>query len=107
MAGGGGAGAGREEGETVVEPGRDLGEGQDVRAGRGQLDGQRDAVEPLAHEVDCGIAFGRRTGPRCGPLDEETTGVLGGERRHAPGDLAPHPQRFPGRGQDNQSGAGP
>ena len=38
-----------QQGETLVEPGVQLGHRHDSQPGRGQLDGQRDAVEPPAY----------------------------------------------------------
>ena len=54
---GGRAVPGREQEEAVVEASGDLGDVERVQAGRGQLDGQRQAVEPADDVGDHGQLF--------------------------------------------------
>ena len=72
---------GREQGEAVVESARDLGQVERVQAGRGQLDGERETVEP-AHDLGDALPVGgvgleaRHDG--AGPVDEQPDGVIVG-----------------------------
>ena len=124
----GGAAAGGEKVKAVVEPLDDLLEGEDADAGGGELDGERDAVEPpadLRDEVD--VVVGERKGGACdgGAFDEEAHGfklgealegvraggdlapVIGqGERRERPCGLAGDAERLAAAGEDAQVGRG-
>jgi hypothetical protein len=72
----GGAAAGREHAEAVLEPRRKVLYRQDAHAGGGQLEGQGDAVQPPAH-------LGHRRGV------VERQGELR-QRRRRPVDEEPH-----------------
>ena len=74
-----------QKGETLVEPGVQLGHRHDPQAGSGQLDGQRNAVEPPADAAD------NRSGPLVpgerhpvlrGAVGEEPHGLGVADRLH-------------------------
>ena len=117
MAGYGGPATRGEQPEHVVEPGGDLLGIEDAGPRGGQLDGQREPVEPLADVRDRhGVVVPQleRRPHRLGPLDEQADRLARGrhragdglaglrerERRHQPGALAAAPERLAARGHD-------
>ena len=125
MARGRGARAADQEGEDVVQPLGQLGRGQDPHPRRGQLDGQRQAVEPLADGGHLsGVLVGdlERRPDQLRPLLEQLDRVRGGqgrrgqagaraslgqrERRYLPVELALHAQSLAAGGQHGQRRAG-
>ena len=90
---------------AVVEPLGDLGGAHRPGAGRGQLDAERQAVEPSADLGDraaVGVEVGAG-GPR--PQHEQGGGVRERERRHRPHLLAVDAERLPARGEHDDAGA--
>jgi hypothetical protein len=78
----GGARPAREQPETIVQTGGDLFRGQQFDARGGQFDGERDAVELMAHLGDRGRVFARQceTGlARHRPIHEKLHGALPGQ----------------------------
>ncbi len=115
------ASSGREQPEAVLEAVQDLHRREGAQPHRGELDRQRDAVEPPA-QLHHGVAVavrelevGRHGG---GAVEEERDGVvvrgvagpdLGGwcrQGRHDEDLLALDPERVPAGGQDAQAGCG-
>ena len=77
-----------EQPEPVVEPAAISGDGQRLGAGRGELDGERQAVEAAAQLDQIVVVVGvAKSGlHRLGPLDEQRGGVVVGRAaRAAPG----------------------
>ncbi len=68
-----GSAAAGEQAEALVEAGRDLGGRHHASAGRGQLDGERDAVEPaqICAIVAAVLGVELESPPASGALDEE------------------------------------
>ena len=101
------AAAGAEHVEAVAQARGDLLERQRGRAGRGELDGQRHAVQTpadLLHGAG-GAVRGIEARPRRGgALAEQPLGL--GQRGHPPGDLVGAAQRLAARGQDAHAGPG-
>ena len=89
-----------EQAEAIVEPRRDLRDREHPRARRRELDGERDAVEPLADLGHHGrvVALARA-------LLEESDRLGRDQRRHAEGVLAGEAQRLAAGGQDREIGA--
>jgi hypothetical protein len=79
-----------EQGQRAVEPGQHRGRREDLDAGGGELDRERQAVQPAADLGDRRgvVAVDRevRLDPPC-PLDEERHGWGAKERRIVPGRL--------------------
>ena len=76
-----------QQAEAVVEPRGDLLDGERPHARGGQLDRQRDAVQPLAdlgHRRRVRIRQGEVGLHRGGPVDEEPHGLVLRQRRRAP-----------------------
>ena len=95
-----GAAAGGEDVEAVAQAGGDLLEREGGDARRGQLDGQRHAVQAPADLLDRRLVVlaGAEARVGGGALDEEAAGL--GQRRHPPDDLALAVQRLAARGHD-------
>ena len=89
-----------EQVEPLREPAQDLTRGKSLRAGGGELDGQRERVEARAQLADL---LGRL---ELRPLAEERHGVGLGERRHGELDLAPHAQQLAAGREHGEVGAG-
>jgi hypothetical protein len=129
LAGQRGAAAPRQHPEPVLEAGEELLHRQHPDAGRGQLEGQRDAVQPHAHLRDGGGVPGGQAEPgerRPGPVGEQAHGLRPGDlrdrgprlrvrtagerrerqRRHAPHRLTREPQRLAAGRQDADVRAG-
>ncbi len=115
------AGAAVEQPEPVVQPVRDLTGGQGAQPGRGQFEGQRQAVELAAdpdHRVDGVVVHGEAGAGRGGALREERDGgvrerplrsVAGcghGERRDRPERLAGDAERLAAGGEHGEPGCG-
>ena len=104
MAGLRGAGAAGEQ-VTAVEPLGDLGGAHRPGAGGGQLDAERQAVDPpadLGDRVLVGVEAGAG-GPR--PQHEQRAASGSGKRRHRPHLLAVHAERLAARGEHDDAGA--
>jgi hypothetical protein len=113
------AGALNQEAQRVVQGLNDLFNGQHLRAGCAELDGQWVAVQPPADRQDPGYAIvvHHEVGPYgVGPLEEELhrIDVLGGRRmgarlcgkwRDGPQHLSGNPERSPTCRHDGQIGA--
>ena len=100
------AAAGGEDVEAVAQARRDLIQRQGRHAGRGQLDGQRHAVQAPADLVDRRpvVVGGAEARVRGCALREQAARL--GQRRDAPGHLALAVQRLAARGEDAHAGAG-
>ena len=110
-----------QQARVALQPGRELRSPERRAPGRGQLDGQRHAVQPGAHLGDRGrVAFGQRErgAGRAGPGDEQAAGLGRGDRadravfrqfqrRHREDEFAGHVQAFPAGGHDADPGALP
>ena len=134
VTGRGGAVPSGQEAETVVQALGQLAWTEHRHAGRRQLDGQGDAVQPAADREHVPGVLGaeRESGlPEAGPLDEQAHGPVAlhrfqgrhhlralagpaqdvilrrGQGRDAVGHLTGHPQGLLAGGQELQSGAGP
>jgi hypothetical protein len=96
-----------EQVEALAQVRGDLVERERGRAGRGELDGQRHAVQApadLLHGAD-GVIRGIEARPRRGgALAEQPLGL--GQGGHPPGDLVGAVQRLAARGQDAHAGPG-
>ena len=107
LAGQRGARPAGQQAEPIVEPSGDLRERERPGAGGGQLDGERQPVEPGAdvgdHLVVVVGELERRAGG-LGPGDEEAHGVVGRERRHRPDGLAADAQPLAAGGEEPQAG---
>ena len=76
--------AARQQAELVVEPGGDLVDRQDPGPGGGQLERERDPVEPADELGDCGGVVAADPEPWAngrGPLDEQGHGLGPADRR--------------------------
>jgi len=94
--------------QTGIHAGEDLRRRHRAQPGRGQLDRQRQAVEPRAQPLDRGVALHvghepRHALPRA--LQEQVAGILGAERVQPPHGLADHAERLPAGGHDADPGA--
>jgi hypothetical protein len=120
VAGHGAALTAGEQTESVLEPVRHLPRIEDLNAGGGQLQSERDAVQAAAdphHGVGIVRVEGKAGPGRAGPLAEEADRVAVGEfggadivgrqrkRRHVPDDLAGDAEELPACGEDRQAGA--
>ncbi len=102
------AGTAGEQRGLVVEPGDELGERERPQPGGGQLDGERDAVEPVADAVDGRPWRGDgSTGGGTGALGEERRGVVAAQPGDPPDLFASNLQRLPAGGEDPSGGARP
>ena len=116
--------AGRAAGQqprVALQPGRELRRPERRAPGRGQLDGQRHAIQPGAHLGDRSrVAVGQRErgARRAGPGHEQAARLGRGDRtgravfrqfqrRHREDEFAGHVQAFPAGGQDADPGALP
>ena len=98
-----------EQAEGVVEAVRDLLGRQHAHARRGELDRERDAVEPPA-DLGHGRRVARRQRERrrrgLRPLDEQLHRLGARHRRHEPRRLAAHAERLAARRQHREPRAG-
>ena len=91
-----------QQAKAIAEPGHQIRWGQGSAAGRGQLDGQRDAVQATADLLDVGAGGGRieRHADRPRPLVEQLGGRPGRvQGRHRKELFVVDAERFPGGGQ--------
>ena len=109
--------------EPVIEPGVDLRYRQRTQPGRGQLQGQRNPVQPHAdrrHRRGVGLVNGEVRPAHCGALGEQLHRLESGQRagggqaggrdcqRGNPEDVLPaDAERFPAGDQQGCSRAGP
>jgi hypothetical protein len=109
-----------EQREPVVEPGKQLVHAERAHPPRGELERERQAVEPSADRRDRGrgaLVEGEPGRGRRGPRREQPhrtrrahrIGIARGghlQRQDLPQHLACHPERLPARGEDPQAGRG-
>ena len=114
-------GAAGQQARVALQAGRELRRAERRAPGRGQLDGQRHAVQPGAHLGDRGrVACGQRErgARRAGPGHEQAAGLGRGnragravfrqsQRRYGEDEFAGHVQAFPAGGQDAHPAALP
>ncbi len=104
----GGARAALEDAERVVEPLRQLPDRQHPDPGRGQLDRQRQPVEPGANLGDgllVGVGDGERRRHLPGPVLEQHGRVGPAKRRYRPGPLALDAEGLAAGREDAERGA--
>jgi hypothetical protein len=107
LAGQRGAAASAEHVEAVAEAHSDLVERQRGRAGRGELDGQRHAVQTPADLLHgAGGAIRGHRSPAAPRRRARRTAARLGQRGHPPDDLVGAAQRLAARGQDAHAGPG-
>jgi hypothetical protein len=94
-----GVAAALEQVESLPSRLEDLRRSEDARAGGGQLERERQLVEPAAELGDRLVRLEARA------LAEELDRLRLGERRHRVVDLAADPQQFPARDEEPQVGA--
>ena len=91
-----------QQSEPVIEAGRDLRRCHRAASRRGELDGQRDPIQPDAELLDRGQRriVQHEVGPGLHrPSHEEARGVTGGQRRQRHHVLTPETQRLAARRQ--------
>ncbi len=91
--------------EAVVQTLEDVGQRRGSDAPGGELDRQRDPVEPATDRLDrgtIGLRHRHRVVNRLGPLTEELEGVARAHRHHGHDPLAGQPERFSTRRQDRR-----
>ncbi|TQM66661.1 hypothetical protein FHX41_0242 [Actinomadura hallensis] len=96
-----------QQAEAVAEAGGELVRRHRAHPGRGELDRQRQAVQPPADAPDrLGVVAGEPGPHGRGPLGEQLDRRREAERRHGAQRLAVHPEAFPAGREDAQAGAG-
>jgi hypothetical protein len=115
-------GSAGEQREAVVEPGQQLVDAERTHPSGGELQRERQAVQPPADGRDRGRGVGVQDEPRCGgrgSLREQPHRARGAHRVEIargpwqlqwwdlPEHLARHRERLPARGEDPQARCGP
>jgi hypothetical protein len=97
-----------EQREPVVERRLDLHRRERAQPGGGQLQRDRDAVQPGAHRahgVGVRLVDGEARGHGCGALGEQRDGLRLGHRRHLPHLLTGHDERLAARREHGDPGS--